>query len=74
MVMFFLLKMDILEELDMFSTLPEPSTVNSHVVVVRTKNNEIKSEFLYWFMNSHILSNILKSFTSGTTCTIIKSK
>ena len=52
-------------------SLSEPSTVNSHVVVVRTKSNEIKSEFLYWFMNSPIFQTYCKSFTSGTTVPLL---
>jgi type I restriction enzyme S subunit len=52
-------------------SLLEPSTVNSHVVVVRTKSNEIESEFLYWYMNSHPFQAYCKSMTSGTTVPLL---
>ena len=51
--------------------LPEPSTVNSHIVVVRTRSNEIDSEFLYWYMNAHPFQSYCKSLTSGTTVPLL---
>jgi type I restriction enzyme, S subunit len=52
-------------------SLPEPTTVNSHVVVVRTKNDIINNEFLYWFMSSNPFQTYCKSFTSGTTVPLL---
>jgi type I restriction enzyme S subunit len=52
-------------------SLPEPSTVNSHVVVIRTKINEIDSEFLYWYMKSHRFQAYCKSLTTGTTVPLL---
>ena len=52
-------------------SLPEPTTVNSHVVVVRTRNDVINNEFLYWFMSSNPFQTYCKSFTSGTTVPLL---
>ena len=54
--------------------LPEPTTVNSHVVTVRINNNSLNPEFLYWFFKSHPFQSYCKAFTSGTTVPLFTQK
>ena len=54
--------------------LPEPATVNSHVVPVRVIDELINPEFLYWFFKSKPFQTYCKSFTSGTTIPLFTQK
>jgi len=47
--------------------LPEPTTVNSHLVPVRVNKESLNPEFLYWFFKSKPFQTYCKAFTSGTT-------
>ncbi len=54
--------------------LPEPTTVNSHVVTVRVHDKSLKPEFLYWFFKSKPFQTYCKAFTSGTTVPLFTQK
>ena len=54
--------------------LPEPATVNSHVVPVRVTDKIINPEFLYWFFKSKPFQTYCKAFTSGTTIPLFTQK
>ncbi|MCY4490285.1 MAG: restriction endonuclease subunit S [Thaumarchaeota archaeon] len=54
--------------------LPEPATVNSHVVIVRVHNKSPNPEFLYWFFKSKQFQTYCKAFTSGTTVPLFTQK
>jgi len=54
--------------------LPEPATVNSHVVPVRVNDELVNPEFLYWFFKSKPFQTYCKSFTSGTTIPLFTQK
>ena len=54
--------------------LPEHSTVNSHVVIVRIKNKQMHPEYLYHYMKFHPFQAYCKSYTSGTTVPLLTQK
>ena len=54
--------------------LPERSTVNSHVVVVRIKNKQMHAEYLYHYIRFHPFQAYCKSYTSGTTVRLLTQK
>ena len=54
--------------------LPEHSTVNSHVVIVRIKNKQMHPEYLYHYMKFHPFQAYCKSYTSGTTVPLFTQK
>ena len=54
--------------------LPEHSTVNSHVVIVRIKNKQMHPEYLYHYMKFHPFQTYCKSYTSGTTVPLFTQK
>jgi len=54
--------------------LPEPTTVNSHAVVVRVKKNTVNPEYLYWFMKFKPFQSYCIAFTSGTTVPLLTQK
>lgn len=54
--------------------LPELSTVNSHVVVIRVTNSIIYPEYLYWYMKSKSFQTYCIAFTSGTTVPLFTQK
>jgi len=59
---------------DIGRNLPEPSTVNSHVVVVRTKNQSIENQFLYWYLKAKFFQTYCVALTSGTTVPLLSQK
>jgi len=54
--------------------LPEPATVNSHVVVVRVFDKSVNPEFLYWYMKAKPFQTYCIAFTSGTTVPLLTQK
>ncbi len=54
--------------------LPESTTVNSHVVVVRVLDKSVNPEFLYWYMNAKPFQTYCVAFTSGTTVPLLTQK
>lgn len=54
--------------------LPGPTTVNSHVVVVRTFNDLVDSEYLFWYFKSKPFQQFCKAHTSGTTVPLLSQK
>jgi len=54
--------------------LLEPTTVNSHVVVVRIKKSSVFPEYLYWFTQFKHFQSYCVAFTSGTTVPLLTQK
>jgi len=54
--------------------LNEPTTVNSHVVVVRISEKSMNSEFLYWYFKANSFQRYCVAFTSGTTVPLLSQK
>jgi type I restriction enzyme, S subunit len=54
--------------------LPERSTLNSHVVIIRKFDDDVNSEFLYWYAQSNAFQRYCVAFTSGTTVPLLSQK
>ena len=54
--------------------LDEPTTVNSHVVVIRPSEKIIVEEFLYWYFQSNSFQKYCVAFTSGTTVPLLSQE
>lgn len=54
--------------------LPNPTTLNSGVFVLRPKNNEIDNRFFYAVLMSFYFNDFLKKITAGSTITHLYQK
>ena len=54
--------------------LPEPATVNSHVVPVRVDGKLLDSEFVYWFFKTNLFQTYCKAYTTGSTVPLFTQK
>ncbi len=54
--------------------LKEPTTVNSHVVVIRFFDDEIDPEFLYYYFQHQLFQKYCIAFTSGTTVPLLSQE
>jgi type I restriction enzyme, S subunit len=55
-------------------SLPLPTTLNTGVFVVRSKNNSYLSLFLYYILTSNYFKNFLAKLTAGSTITHLYQK
>jgi len=55
-------------------SLPLPATLNTGVFVIRSKNNQYLSLFLYYLLTSNYFKNFLAKLTAGSTITHLYQK